>query len=295
MASDKFVQPVEAIVVVRRRSAAFNPSQARDERGRWTNIGGGTISSQQNAQGQVVEPDGRWNRSSDGELPYGWPQDRTTGDAYTVPVTTHTIVRDRGVWGSSHGNSQMLTGGAAALMGIEGYNNRGELSAEGKNIVDRFLRAIGEDQDGAEEVLHHSFENVRGTSFKVGDTLRLPLTATAGDIGHYGVRLDAEDQEGMPIVFEFAKGTQMAAYSGIQKKDLEDLGAPTIEAAIKERGYVWDEAIVAGGFRVTGVETKYMGSQHSRGNPGTVQVFGKVIKLQQTESFHPTKGWSQRG
>lgn len=254
--------------------AAFDPAQPRDDHGRWS--GGG----------------GDWNEGPAGERPYGW--DRPTGDVYVVPEITHKVIRAGGAWGASHGTSQAITGEAAAQMGIGGYRHEGNENAA--KLADRFLTEIASDPTGSEEVLHHSFENVRGTEFAVGDTLRLPLTATSGDVGSYGVRLDANDQRGEPTVFEFERGTQMVAYSGTTLHDARDLGHATVHDALKESGKVWDEAIVAGGFKVTGVKRVYMGSQHNKGAEGGMsQLYGRVVRLQQTETFHPTEGWKKRG
>lgn len=254
--------------------AAFDPAQPRDDHGRWS--GGG----------------GDWNEGPAGERPYGW--DRPSGDAYVVPEITHKVIRENGAWGASHANSQVITGASAERMGIAGYHYGPTGGAE--RAADKFLAAIAEDTAGSEEVLHHSFENVRGTEFAVGDTLRLPLTATSGDVGSYGVRLDANDQRGEPTVFEFEHGTQMVAYSGTTLRDAKDLGHATVHDALKESGKVWDEAIVAGGFEVVGVKKVYMGSQHNKGVEGGMsQLYGRVVRLQQTETFHPTEGWKKRG
>lgn len=249
-----------------------------------------------NDKGQTTGPE--WHRSPTGANPYGWLP--PSGDAYTVPTITHHIVEDRGMWGNSHGNSSRLTGESAVQMGIPGYTKY-EVTPEAERIATKFLTGIANDQ-GSEEVLHHSFENVRQTQFQVGDTLRLPLTATSGNVGSYGKRSASEDQQGQPVVLEFEPGTQMVAYSGMSKKDAVDLGHPRTEqgklAAIKERGYVWDEAIVAGGFRIESVRTEYMGSQHSntpRQNHETVQIYGKVVRLKQVETFDLKTGWRARG
>jgi pterin-4a-carbinolamine dehydratase/GNAT superfamily N-acetyltransferase len=236
---------------------------------------------------------GDWNSSpDDGSDPYGWQQ--LSGNQYIVPAITHKVVRENGAWGYSHGNSQAITGAAAAQMSIPGY--RTDDNGRVNQVATRFLTEIANDSSGSEEVLHHSFENIRGTNFQVGDTLRLPLTASSGDVGDYGKRLDKEDQSGQPVVFEFEKGTQMVAYGGMKLADARDGGHKTIHDAIKDRGHVWDEAIVAGGFKVTGVETKYMGSQHDRQSKGvTQQIYGKVVRLKQTETYHPKNGWTTRG
>jgi hypothetical protein len=255
-----------------------------------------------NANGQVAEANGQWNRSASGEKPYHW-QSRHDDPTYVVPKVYHTVVRDGGTWGYSHGNSQAITGSSASKMNIPGYRDTADENDNSRamEIADRFLTNIAADDMGSEEVLHHAFENTRHTVFKVGDTLRLPLMAASGDIGgSYAIRSYAETQRGEPVVFEFEPGTQMSAYSTVTLRDAKDLDHPTVEAAIKERGYLWDEAIVAGGFEVVSVTTKYMGSQHSdkpelSGADVTSQIYGKVVRLRQRETFSPSKGWVPRG
>ncbi len=243
---------------------------------------------------------GDWNTSAEGEDPFGWH--RPTDDDYTVPEIVHKMVRniDHGAWGSSHGTSINITGAAAAMMGIESYTDFAK-SPEVKKIATGFLTQIAADTTGSEEILNHSFMNIRGTQFKVGDTLRLPVTATSGDVGSYGTRLEMENQEGEPVVFEFEKGTQMMGYATMTHHSaVEDLGYKgpnAVHDALKEKGYVWDEAIVAGGFKVVSVrDNVYFGSQHMmRATTKIPQLYGKVVRLRQTETFDPKKGWRPRG
>lgn len=222
---------------------------------------------------------GDWNTGPNGERPYGW----TIPENYAPPELHHTTKRDGGMWGSSHGNSQALTGEAAQRMGIAGYKHT-ELTPQSDKIVTNFLTEIANDGHGAEEVLYHAFENVKHTEFTPGDTLRLPLLAAAGEAGTtYGLRSTMEGQVGQPTVFVFEPGTQMVAYSRWGRDDA------------KEFGHVWSEAIVAGGYTVTKVEEHYFGSQHNNQHTQS-QVFGKVVYLKQTETFDPTtKKWKPRG
>ena len=243
---------------------------------------------------------GQWHESPDGERPYGWdwPPD---GEAYEPPTVAHTMIRgsNAGLWGGSHHGSRVITGDAAQQMGIDGYRDL-DATTEASTVATRMLTAIATDRAGSEEALFHTFENVQGTVFRPGDTMRLPLMAAAGkpETG-YATRLERESQTGMPTVFAFPKGTPMVGYSTTTKKDLEDLDMPTVEAQHKEQGFVWDEAIVAGGFEVERVETVYMGSQHTGTpmRPGEQpQLYGQVVHLKPTEVFNPTTGkWTKRG
>jgi pterin-4a-carbinolamine dehydratase len=242
---------------------------------------------------------GDWNRSVDGEQPYGWA---STPDDYEPPPVTHKMLRMKGagLWGGSHFGSSVMAGHAAKVMGIGGYRDL-DATNESQAVANRMLEEISADAAGSEEPLYHSFENVSQTVFRPGDTLRLPLTATSGkpEIG-YATRLERSSQSGVPTVFVFPKGTSMVGYSTPTTRDLPDLNVPTLKAAHKEAGHIWDEAVVAGGYKVASVETKYFGSQHhDRPQPaGTPinQIYGHVVHLIPTEVFNTqTKKWVKRG
>jgi hypothetical protein len=236
---------------------------------------------------------GDFASGAEGERPWSWDVNK---DRTSVPHARHKVVKtDRGAWGYSHGNSKAFTGKSADLMGIEGYHQTADVE---ETVPMAFLEAIASDQEGSEEPLYHSFENVRGVIFKEGDTFRLPMTATAGDIGHYGIRSDRDDQKGEPVVIKFEQGTQMAGYSTMTLRSAkEDLGHETIQDALNERRYLWDEAIVAGGFKVVSVKERVpLGLQHwnSKHDHGT--AYGKVVTVKQVETFDPAAGkWRARG
>ena len=281
-----------------------------DHEGRPGEVGG---SGPGKGQGPQLDPKSKetwyrhnegWNES-EGEQPYGWDWP-PEGEAYVPPTVAHTVLRmkgrdaNSGWWGGSHYGSSVITGDAAKQMGIGGYKDYG--ASEGSVAVStRMLEEIAKDTAGSEEPLFHTFENVAGTVFRPGDTMRLPLMASSGkpELG-YAHRGSVEAQHGMPVVFAFPKGTPMVGYSTTTKKDLEDLDMPSVEAQHKEQGYIWDEAIVAGGFEVERVETVYMGSQHrdhgiKEGEP-IPQLYGLVVHLKPTEVFNPTTGkWTKRG
>lgn len=240
-----------------------------------------------------------WHVSNEGERPYGWGE---VSPNYEPPEVQHAVLRmtDIGTWGGSHYGSQVITGDAAATMGLPGYKDM-EATTGASQIATRMLEEIAKDQIGSEEPLYHSFENIKATVFRPGDTLRLPLLAASGkpETG-YATRMEAEDQHGVPVVFAFPKGTPMVGYSTATLKDAKDLDLKTVKDVHKEFGHVWDEAIIAGGFRVDRVETVYMGSQHKRNGikPGelTPQLYGQVVHLTPTEVYNPTtKKWVKRG
>lgn len=215
------------------------------------------------------------------------------GDAYDVPEITHLVTAvDDGRWGGSHNGSASISGHAASMMSIPGYHaNR---DTEDRAIAEKLLAEIAKDPTGSEEVLYHSFDNERGQTFSVGQDLRLPLTATAGAFQGYGIKADKEDQKGQPVVYEFEKGTQMVAYSKPEQDDAVDLGFSTSHEVIKDQGHIWNEAIVAGGFRVVSVGDRYFGTQNDRAGRKLHHLTGKVVRLRQTETFHPKSGWTPK-
>lgn len=227
------------------------------------------------------------------DAPRQWAWDVNKDRVITAKPQHQRVRFDKGAWGYSHGGSQAIAGEAATQMGIAGYRQ----TYGDPQIAERFLQHIADDGIGSEEPLYHSFQNVRHTDFKVGDTMRLPLTATSGDVGSYGIRSDAKDQSGEPTVFVFEKNTQMVGYSTITPRDAKDVGFDTVEEALKDRQYLWDEAIIAGGFEVTRVEKNVgLGLQHdSRGKGYHGVAVGSVVYLRQTETFDPKTGWKRRG
>lgn len=237
-----------------------------------------------------------WHSTPEGERPYGW---QTATEGYEVPPITHKKLRMKGAatWGYSHSGSSAMTGEAAKQMGIEGWKTPA-LSDEAKVVTTHMLADIHADATGAEEPLFHAFENTEGTTFTPGDTMDLPLMAAAGkpETG-YGTRSTEESQSGAPTVFAFPVGTHMVAYGMWPIKpgdrDYEEGNA-------KEFGYVYSEAIVAGRFTVTKVETVYMGSQHKdagiKHGELTPQLYGQVVHLEPTAYFNPTTGkWDAHG
>lgn len=235
---------------------------------------------------------GGWHRSEEGHQPYGW---ETETEGYEVPAVTHKMMRgDKGMWGGSHYGSSVITGESAKQMGIDGYRDL-DGSKDAQTIASSWGQAIADDATGSEEPLYHSFENTEHTVFKAGDTMDLPLTATAGKPETmYGTRLEHEDQVGPPTVFAFPKGTPMVAY-GKWPTDPKQRGYEDGNA--KEFGHVYSEAIVAGRFRVAKVETEYFGSMHSRKPTAeNIQLYGQVVHLEPLAVFDPaTKSWRPRG
>lgn len=243
-----------------------------------------------------IRPGDGWHTSEEGEKPYGWIA-RPHADGYEPPPRMHKMVRDgTTVWGYSHGNSQAITASSAKQMGIGGFKEIAN-NEVADPVANTFLTAIAEDEAGSEEPLYHAFENVRHTTFKPGDTLRLPLTATAGkpELG-YGTRSEADDQKGPPVVFAFPKGTPMAGYSTLTDRSAKEAGYETAIEGYRDAGHIWDEAIVAGGFEVQDVKTIYAGTLRGKNGIGTGgQLYGQLVTLKPTEVFVPGEGWKKRG
>lgn len=215
-----------------------------------------------------------------------WRAERRQRDAapYTPPDTSrHKIVRDGGLWGYSHRNSSAMSAYAAGLMGIGPGDDA--LGAPAKRAVERFLSAIAE-SPGSEEMLFHGFQNTRGTHYKVGDTVRLPLTATAGsrEVASYATRLDRADQTHAPMLLEFPKGTPMVAYgkwSGEERREFR---------------HVYSEALVAGEFRVVSTRQERLYQPQHDSRPGTKghhsTTLYRVVRLAPLRVFDPaTKTW----
>lgn len=285
----------------------FDPSQARDLNGRWVR-GLASQATSREAFLRAFDPAKKetWYRKASGwhTDPEGNSAFRYAGYAsqddpnYVPPTITHKVIRGpgSGEWGGSHYGSTTITGEAAAQMGIEGWT-KNDATKTLTTLSTRMLQAIADDKEGSEEPLYHAFQNKAGTVFTPGDTMKLPLLASAGqpEVG-YATRAEWENQEGAPTVFAFPKGTPMVAYgiwpTNPKQKGYEDGNA-------KDFGHVYAEAIVAGHFRVVKVETVYMGSQHSVDpvNPDDVpQLYGQVVHLEPIGVFNPATGkWEDRG
>ena len=180
----------------------------------------------------------------------------------------HKPVRSAGYakWGHSHSGSRAITGQAARLMGIPDYEiNPHSGKKQDVNLATAFLTAIA-NSPGSLEPLYHGFQNRRQIKWQIGQVLRLPLTATSGEIdsASYGMRLDPKDNEGPPTCFEFPVGTPMAGYAKWKRADAEEFG------------HNWGEAIVAGEFQVQGIRTEH--HYDWRKTPFTVVTL-KFIKL----------------
>src|SRR5258708_33342375 len=135
------------------------------------------------------------------------------------PQDNHALVRAPGyaAWGMNHDYSSRITGEAAKLMGVPDYR-QAEITPQLSKLTSAFLDAIN-NSSGSPETLYHGFQNRKGTQWKVGMELRLPLMAAGGtiDTASYGMRLNPADNEGPPTVFEFPRGTPMAGYNKWKK------------------------------------------------------------------------------
>ena len=203
----------------------------------------------------------------------------------------HTPIRGLYNWGASHGESFTITGFSARQMGISGYRLPGWMKNIDKDPAlekrmssaikeyekdsTKLLTAINEDKVGSEEVLYHGFQNIGKVEWEVGDSVTIPLTATSGDKQHafgYGVKYEDVYQEGAQTAFEFEKGISIVGYSHNNKADQ------------KELGYLWNEAITAGKFQITGIRTEK--------ERGWKQKDVTVVSLKPIEKFNPvSKEW----
>lgn len=231
-----------------------------------------------------------WESRRRGDARHEKPSERRSR-GYQPPDTTNhpeLFMEDAGDWGGSYEASRAITKSSADVMNLRGNHppplrtRPSRVRMEGKPAAHAkmFLSHIASDKDGSEETLYHGFQNVRKTTFAVGDTLKLPLTATSGDrdlaLGYTGSK--------QPTLFQFEPGTAIAAY---QKYPLskDDEFYHVLGGTAHERRAVYAEALTAGGYTVARV-----GKTTSRGK--TVQV----VTLRQTQVFNPkTKRWVRRG
>jgi hypothetical protein len=227
-------------------------------------------------------------------VPAGNPKGGEFASSHGASATRRKKI-GTGMWGATHEGSQQITGEAANMMGIDGFKRL----PTGDKHTDRhavsqakaFLTEIAGDHVGSPESLSHGF--ARTLHAQVGDTLKIPTTATAG-MGSYGVR-PAEGwatgiHSGTPkggTILVFAKGTPMAGY----QRNSKEFHA--------EQGH-WGEAIVAGHFRVTKI-TQHEAFAGWHQDPKTfehheIKVPIRVIHLENIGVFDPVTGkWHHRG
>lgn len=149
----------------------------------------------------------------------------------------------RDAWGASHGNSYMIAGASAHLMGIGGYDHddheyRSGTASERLALAHHALHAIHRSK-GSSEPLHHGTKSPAAKALKTGDEVRLPLTATTG-MADMAQRYAGELDEDPGTVMHFPKGTPFYPHSEVSAADRKDY----------ELDHRWDEAITAGHFRV---------------------------------------------
>lgn len=193
----------------------------------------------------------------------------------------------RGSWGASHGLSYSITGESAALMGISGFRRTSDDTDEHlfdyfsgydtaqhrqQSIAHRFLRTIYEGTQPSDVRRFHGTAGQQWADVKPGDTVDLPLTATARDRGTVTYGMDRSgERDGPdappPYLIVFPKGTASAGISH-EWDENGDYRLPT-----------WDEAVVAGRFRVK--------ARHDVRTPGI--GYYTRIELEPVEVFDPVR------
>lgn len=179
----------------------------------------------------------------------------------------------QGVWGSSHSQSFWMAGESATLMGITGYRtfddgDRPFMQA----AATRFLRTIYEGSQPSDVRRFHGTAGRQWADVRPGQTVDLPLTATARDRGTVTYGMDRSgERDGPdappPYLIVFPKGTASAGISH-EWDDNGDYRLPT-----------WDEAVVAGRFRVK--------ARHDVRTPGI--GYYTRIELEPVEVFDPVR------
>lgn len=191
----------------------------------------------------------------------------------------------RGSWGVSHGMSYAITGESAALMGIRGFRRAGfddtleEWDAgysagtlEHQAIATRFLRTIYEGSQPSPVRRFHGTAGPQWADVRPGQTIDLPLTATAPNRGTVTYGMDHSGERDGPdappaYLIVFPKGVATAGISH-EWDENGDYRLPT-----------WNEAVVAGRFRVK--------ARHDVRTPGI--GYYTRIELEPTEVYDPTR------
>jgi hypothetical protein len=183
------------------------------------------------------------------------------------------------IWGSSKSNSFEMAGYSAKLMGIDGFKYKEEWNSPKALKTDtiKILDAINNDKIGSEEPTFHGFQNIQNKQFKIGESVKIPLTATASDIESaegYGIERLRQNQKGSPTIYEFPKGTKIAPYSvNKTKDDIESFG-------------IYGEAITSGEFKVSDIKKRTIQKWYEdtqKYEPLEIDV----ITLKQSRTFNP--------
>ncbi len=167
------------------------------------------------------------------------------------PVSIGKIARDlvdkesaQGQWGASHSGSFALSGASAQLMGIKGYKTFDEdhsVSVQNAFVAAHFLREIHDGKTTGGRRFHGT-SGKQWDKVKPGDTVDLPLTATAdwstSALGYGATNRDQGDGK-LGYLVVFPDGTPGAGVS-----ESEDINTSEVIPG------KWDEMIVAGKFRV---------------------------------------------
>jgi hypothetical protein len=177
----------------------------------------------------------------------------------------------QGAWGGSHSTSYAMAGVSAALMGITGYRRTAFEPPWLQAAATRFLRTIYEGSQPSTVRRFHGTAGQQWADVRPGQTVDLPLTATARDRGtvSYAVRgqQDRDNPEHQPYLIVFPKGTATAGISH-EWDENGDYRLPS-----------WDEAVVAGRFRVK--------ARHEVRTPGV--GYYTRIELEPTEVWDPVR------
>jgi hypothetical protein len=261
--------------VVLDRLKDFDPSQPRDEDGRWTDGGGSSDGSSGGDWAGTSRPD---NTAQSAAEDAKYQKEKLITDGPNEGFSRVGVAKgeNAGYWGDSHHQSFITTGHAAEVMGIDGYEQH-EAPKLVKTLVGRFLDTIANGRL-SEETLFHGFIDQKNIEWKVGDTVRLPLLASTGDESTafgYATNYSEGDAAGKgATAFEFAAGTPMAGYLRWDREHA------------KEFGHQWMEAIVAGEFKVTGIRTGKEG--------GWRELPVKVVQLAPVRVFDPaSRKWRE--
>ena len=195
------------------------------------------------------------------------------------------------------------------MMGIEGYHKTDtHISGHTQKQAKLILEEIHADQQGSPSELFHGFASeLKG---EVGDTVRIPTTATSGTRWGPKALPDSEMYDKTPTqqgisdaeswaagrpynhkgstIIVFEKGTPMAGYSKNEKEFRKENGT-------------WGEAIVAGKFKITKIESHTPYPRYMERDPSSREVIQwqppmRVVYVRNVGVFDPgTRRWVDRG
>lgn len=180
----------------------------------------------------------------------------------------------RNAWGASRGNSYMISGASAHLMGLKGYDHDDQEYMSGTEkerlaLAHHALHTIHKSK-GVDEEIYHGTVNPIAKALREGDEVKLPLTAASGSRTLAEGFARGRDEAGS--ILHFPKGTPFYPQDEHPASDRKEY----------ELDHRWSEAITAGHFKVKHRYEEDDGTTH--------------VHLEHQAMFNPhTKSWERAG